>query len=109
MTTIENWISRACDTLGLQADFPFFVDFGSGLKVRAIARIRNLGSRNGMLVFLNYDDVRPYADKILRAEYGYSVLDEPSANEVFDLDSFKEMFLDWGWSGPDESMPQKLR
>lgn len=109
MTTLENWISRACNVLGLHADFAFVVEVGSGHEVRAIARIRNLGAINGMLVFLNYDDIRPYVDELLQAGYGYAVLDEPRANEAFDLDSFKEMFLDWGWSGPGALMPPKLR
>ena len=52
-----------------------------------------------MLVFRKYDDVRLYAETLKRAGYGFSVLDEPQPDEKFDLNAFKEMFLDWGWSG----------
>jgi hypothetical protein len=43
--------------------------------------------------------VRLYAETLKRAGYGFSVLDEPQPDEKFDLNAFKEMFLDWGWSG----------
>lgn len=89
MTTLENWILQACNAFGLQADFGFVVDMGDGHKIRVIARINNIGARNGMLVVHNYDDIHPYAENLIQAGYGYSVLDEPQPDEVFDLDSFK--------------------
>jgi len=79
MTTLRNWISQACNALGLQADLDFVVDVGSGREIRPVARIRNHGAKNGMLVVRNYDDVRPYADGLVQAGYGYSALDEPRA------------------------------
>ena len=60
MTTLERWISQACDALGLQADFAYVVDVGDDREVRAVARIRGIGARNGMLVVRKYDDVRPF-------------------------------------------------
>lgn len=99
MTTLERWISQACDALGLQADFAYVVDVGDDREVRAVARIRGIGARNGMLVVRKYDDVRPYAETLARAGYGFSVLDEPRPDEAFDLDSFKKIFVDWEWSG----------
>jgi hypothetical protein len=98
VTTLECWISQACDALGLQADFAYVVDVGDDREVRAFARIRSPGGRNGVLVVRNYDDVRPHADALARAGYGFSVLDEPRPDEAFDLDLFKEMFCDWGGS-----------
>lgn len=109
MTTLEMWILQACDALGLRADFAFVVDFGDGHELRAVARIRNLGASNGMLVVRSYDDVRPYAEALAQAGYGYSVLDEPRSDEAFDVDSFREMFLDWGWVGSEADRPQGLR
>lgn len=109
MTKLESWISKACKAFGLQADFDFAVDTGDGHKVWAVARIRNLGAKNGMLVVRNYDDVRVCAESLARAGYGYSVLDEPRDDEDFDLGSFKEMFLDWGWCGSNVDRPTALR
>ena len=51
-----------------------------------------------MLVIRNYNDVRPYADGLVQAGYGYSVF-EQRPDEAFDLESFREMFQDW--DGPE--------
>jgi hypothetical protein len=96
MTTLENWIFQACNALGLQADFDCVVELNSNHKVHAVAHIHNSGARKGMLVVRNYADVRPYAKKLIQAGYGFSILPEPRPEEVFDLDSFKEMFQEWG-------------
>jgi hypothetical protein len=109
MTTLETWLLRACDALGLKADLSFTVRMGSSADIRCVARIQNLGAENGMLVVHCYEDVRPYVDQLAKAGYGYSVLDEPREDEVFDLDSFQEMFRDWGWSGSEKDRPPSLR
>jgi hypothetical protein len=109
MTTLEDWISQACKKLGIHVDLPFTVNIGNGHEVRAVARIRGFGASNGMLVIQDYEDVRPYAQTLALAGYGYSVLDEPRGDEAFDLGSFKEMFLDWGWAGSEADYPQALR
>lgn len=109
MTTLEIWLLKACGSLGLKADMAYVVNIGDGHEVRAIARIRGLGAEHGMLVVRSYDEVRPFTDKLTRAGYGYSVLDEPRAEELFSLDSFKEMFLDWGWFGAEKDHPESLK
>ena len=109
MTTLQNWLLKACDALGLRADLAYVATLSDGQEVQTVARIRNLGAEHGMLVVRSYEDVRPFADCLARAGFGYSVLDEPGVDEVFDLDSFKEMFLDWGWSGTEKSLPASLR
>jgi len=37
--------------------------------------------------------------------YGYSVLDDPLHSEEFDLESYVEMFSDWGWGNVNERKP----
>lgn len=104
MNKLANWITQACDTLGLRADIGFSVVLNDGYELHTVARIRDVGAANGMLVVCNYDEVRAYADELIQAGYGYSVLDEPLANETFDLDTYRDMFLDWGWSGVEPRM-----
>ncbi len=58
-----------------------------------------------MLIFRSYGEIQPYAEEIVRSGYGYSILDEPRPDENFDLESFKEMFFDWGWTGEASSKP----
>lgn len=97
MNRLANEISQACDALGLCADIGFSLVFSNGHEIQAIARIRYVGAENGMLVVSNYDEVKNYADEICQKKYGFSVLDEPLDNEMLDLDSYMDMFRDWGW------------
>jgi hypothetical protein len=89
--------------LGLGVDLDFTVVVGHEQALRAVARIHNVGMINGMLIFYAYDDVQPYADELVRAGYGYAILDEPLINEEFDLDAYRDMFIDWGWQGSNEA------
>lgn len=74
----------------------------------SVARIRNLGDQNGMLIFRDSNDLGQYGQRLVQDGYGYSVLGEPRGDETFDLDAYREMFCDWGWSGPDARWPQGL-
>lgn len=99
MTKLEDWLVRACDALRLPIDLGYAARLGDDVEVRSVARIQGVSDRGGMLVFRSYDDVRNFGDGLMRAGYGYTVLDEPRADESFDLNSFAEMFRDWGWRG----------
>lgn len=96
MNTLKDWLVRACAELGLQIETEFVWVTSDGRTLQPVVRIRELGGPNGMLIFENYDDVRLCTDEVVRAGYGYSVLDEPRHDEKYDLASFREMFSDWG-------------
>jgi hypothetical protein len=104
-STIAEWLQQGADALGLSVDFEYEVAIEGHAPVKALARIQSFGGANGMLVFSHYDDVRPYATELVRAGFGYTVLDERRPGEVFDLESYKEMMLDWGWTGLSSSRP----
>lgn len=99
MTKLETWIKRACDETGLKADFAFSVTCPDGHQIRSVARIQSVGATNGMLILLDYEEVEDHLEYLRMAGYGFSVLSEPSDEEVFDLESAIEMFRDWGWAG----------
>jgi hypothetical protein len=105
MGKLSEWLARACAELNLRIDFDYHVPLPAGQGIVAIARIRDLGAPNGMLIFGTYARVRTVSSQIVSASYGYSVLDEPRADEDFDLDGFKEVFIDWGWAGDVASKP----
>jgi len=87
-------------------ELEFSVSLAGGRHLTCLARIADLGARNGMLLFRTYDDVRDVSQLLQDAGYGYSVVEEPRADEEFDLASFQEMFRDWGWSGKLGSKPK---
>lgn len=98
-----DWISRSCTALGLLVDTNFSVVLSDEVELVAVACIHNLGSEKGMLIFNDFGKVKNYINEINRLGYGFSVLEEPNLNESFDLNSFKDMFREWGWTG-DESL-----
>lgn len=99
MLKLANWISLACDELGLKANFGIVVVLGQGNELRVLSKVLDIGAPNGMLIFSSYEDVQAYEDELVQAGYGYAILDEPLVGEEFDLTVFKDMFNDWGWCG----------
>jgi hypothetical protein len=97
MTTQAEHLSCACQELGLRIEVPFNVELRAGLTISARALLPELGAENGMIVVSHYDDLYGASDEIQSAGYGYSVLEDPLEGEVYDRDSYMELFLDWGW------------
>lgn len=100
-----SWLVRACDELGLHVDREFTITLDGKHMVHAVARVRGLGAESGMLVILDYDEVKAHLTEITRSGYGFSILDEPSSQEEYDLESYAQMFRDWGWSGIETQRP----
>jgi hypothetical protein len=105
VSTLAQELWRACAELGLHAELDFRISLPGGHQVLSVARIAEVGACNGMLIFGN-DEVLKYSDALLEAGYGFSVLEEPGATQRFDLGEYKEMFSDWGWTGPLQKRPQ---
>jgi hypothetical protein len=91
--------------LGLDIVAPFTANLPSGDRIVADVLVKNFGNVNGMLIFRNSDQVYDKGDAILEAGFGASVLEEPTAEEPFDMDSLVEMLRDWGWWGDDTRRP----
>jgi len=105
MKKLLSWLVQACDELGLDVDREFTVTLDGKYVIHAVVRVRDLGAENGMLVVSDYDEVKAHLAEITKAGYGFSVLDEPSALEEYDLDTYAQMFRDWGWSGVETQRP----
>ena len=105
MNDLARALALACEELGLQVEFDLALTLADESHIVALAHIPLLGAPNGMLIFRTYDEVKAHAEDLILAGYGYSVLDEPRPDECFDLESFKEMFTDWGWCGDAGSKP----
>jgi hypothetical protein len=97
MTRLENDLARACEALGIRMDLGFKLSCPDGHEVRSIARLHAVGAPNGMLVVGTFEEVEDYCNYLDSTGFGYSVLDEPGDNEVFDLESNRQMFCEWGW------------
>ena len=109
MSRLSEWLWRACSALGVRAELGFRLVLQDGTEVHTIARLPDLGAPKGMLLLASYDQVHSHSQVLLDAGYGYSVLNEPRPQEDFDLDSFRDMFKDWGWSGEVTRKPQWMQ
>jgi hypothetical protein len=98
-------LARACRELGLQIEFDKAISLPDTTKFEAPAQIHNLGSARGMLIFTNTAIIDKYKAAIRAGGYGYSVLSDRSHDAVFNIEVFKEMFSDWGWSGELQFKP----
>lgn len=97
MTKLQTFLNQACQTLGIQIVIPFSLTVCGNIRIDAQALLPQLGGPRGMIVVSRYDDLNGAAAQLDGLGYGYSVLDEPTPEEKFDLESQIEMFTDWGW------------
>lgn len=109
MATLEEQLSQACAAIGLRIDIGHVARLGDGVEIHTVARIRDLGAPNGMLIIRDFDVVEPHLDRLDEAGYGFSTLTDPRSDESYDLEGCIEMFRDWGWAGPEEATPAWLR
>ncbi len=96
---------RASRDLGIKIDVPYRLVLPSGEEIDAILRVPQFGARNGMLVFSDYRQVEGYVDALRDEGYGFSILNEPGKQEVYDISGFIELLDDWGWNGSNEDCP----
>jgi hypothetical protein len=95
MNKQQDFLARACSALSLNIKLNFEVRLKSGQLLRSEALVEGVGPSRGMLVFSSYEDVAGAGNELMELGFGYSVYGPPRADEMFDLDSYREMFLDW--------------
>lgn len=109
MTNLQSSLNRACHELNLNIVIPFLLTVREGIQINAQALLPQLGARNGMIIVSRYEDLLGVASDLPGMGYGYSVLDEPLLSEDFDLASYTDMFLDWGWEVSNERKPDWMK
>ena len=109
ISLLADSIERACNELGLQSDIGFEVKLDGGHTIRTKARVRDFGAPQGMLIVSEFKIIKLFRDELTSAGFGYSTIDEPQRPEDFTVESWKHIFRDWGWSGPELLCPEWLR
>jgi hypothetical protein len=105
VTPLQDALHTACEMLSLSADLNYPVTIGD-VTLISVVRIRDLGARNGMLVFSSYEQINNFVRQLGEQGYGYSVLSAPRMGGRLDIGSYIEMFRDWGWAGDPMKAPQ---
>jgi hypothetical protein len=101
MTRQQLFLSKAASAFGIPYKLNYEIIRPDAESIVVPALISQLGGKMGMLVF-HYKE-RPDLETIkelIRMGYGITSYSVPSATEEFDLESYREMFEDWGWIGP---------
>lgn len=105
MSTLAKEVEQACVALGLRFEPGYSLALRNGVVVQAVALIHDLGHRNGTLIVNSLDHFAELSRELVEAGYGVSMMGSGSDNSQFDLQSWRETFIDWGWSGDPDSRP----
>jgi len=107
LTTADYWRIAAAD-LDLAVVAPFELRLPSGELVCAEALVVSFGARRGTLIINDLAAVWGHRDEIAKEGYGFSVMDPPDRDEVYEASDAREMLDDWGWAGEDSNRPHWL-
>src|SRR5690606_4212659 len=105
MDRMTEYLVRAADMLGLAIETPFRCDLGDGTEAMAVAHFPELGGVSGMLVFRSSQFDRSVSGILQRRGFSCSSFGDPLEAEKFDLEAYREMFVDWGWSSDSKEAP----
>ncbi|WP_162782224.1 hypothetical protein [Arenimonas caeni] len=97
MAHIVDQLRRAGEELGVEVLRYPIIDLDDGTSISPCALVVGVGSKKGMLIFLDYSQVKPVLNSVRNSGFGFSILPEPREDVDFDISSFESMFLDWGW------------
>jgi hypothetical protein len=106
MNKLQDYLVRAGNDLGITVVAPFTLILDSGRKLSAEALLPELGAPQGTIVFQSSNDYWEIVGDIKKLGYTCSAFDEPSPEEAYDVESYREMFIDWGWTSKEKPKPE---
>lgn len=112
MNKMQKYLKTAADKLNLRIIIEPIVKLKTGKKIRFEACFPDLSNEKGIYV-IQWDD----GSKITKTEreelrgmgIGVSTFDAPRDNEIFNINDYKEMFTEWGWSGNMSDQPSWMK
>lgn len=109
MNLMQEWLARAAEELAIRVVIGYAVTLSDGRRLTSQALFPDFGSPFGTLVFRFQDLPNEAARRELVAQgYGMSTFSEPLPHEDFDVDSYAEMFSEWGWTSAEAKRPAWL-
>jgi hypothetical protein len=100
-------LMRAAEELGLIIVVNYVVVLPKGDSFLSQTLFPNPGNLRGTLVFSSNNKVDATTRSALSIlGYSMSSFAEPLPNQIFDIESCREMFADWGWVGDEQSKPK---
>jgi hypothetical protein len=106
MNRMQEWLVHAAQELGVRVALAYVAVLSDGKQIPTQALFPDLGGAFGTLVFDSTDVLDPEARRDLVAQgYSISMFSEPLPKEEFDLESYAEMFSEWGWTSNEMQKP----
>ena len=106
MNRMQEWLVHAAQELGVRVILAYVAVLSDGKQISTQALFPDLGGTFGTLVFDSMDVLDPEARRDLGAQgYSISTFSEPLPKEEFDLESYAEMFSEWGWTSNEMQKP----
>lgn len=99
------WTTAAMD-LGLEIKAPYVIAVAPNTVLIAEFLLKNFGGPKGILIFTDIDLVWQHKDELAKLPYGYSVLQVPNDDDVYEREEFIEMLSDWTWTGDSAMRPK---
>jgi hypothetical protein len=109
MNSIQQEWKRAADELGFKIQTPFALTLPSGNSIEAELLISDFGGEKGLLIFTDYEKIKPFVGELRLNGFHCSIIGESSSNQEFEIESFIDCLSDWGWSGAEADRPVWLR
>ena len=99
MNRMQQWLARAAEELGVRMVVGYVVHLSDGIAFPTQALFPDLGGSLGMLVLDSRDTLdAPTRSALIDQGFSISAFSEPLPREEFDIDSYAEMFAEWGWT-----------
>ncbi len=114
---LQNYWKIVAEKLNLKIDIPYSIKYSDGSVQEIDIRLRDFGSKNGILLVPDYDVIKNRSKEIAEMKYGYSCIPEPTderVNQTVDasfedlMKEVKDILLDWGYFGSDSEKPKWL-
>lgn len=103
---LEALWKRAAIELAIDVVAPFSLKVANDtIILDACFFVKNFGAKNGMLIFNDYSEIKPYINDIKLKDYGFSIIDEPTKEGEFFIEDYMDVLSDWGWTGDDSERP----
>lgn len=104
MSALQDQLTRAAVELGLSIELDHRVMLTDRSELVSVVWFPDLGAPKGTLVFQRSLPAS-HVHALQQTGYTVSIIAEPPDLEPFDLDSFAEMFAEWGWTGKAADRP----
>jgi hypothetical protein len=104
MNNLQKAFGKVGKELGLNIGFDREIVLCDGTKISAMIYVEGFGGPEGNLVFGTSEVIWPLRKMVIASGYGYSVMSIPE-NVAVDVESYREVLLDWGWAGPRATKP----